>query len=69
MNRKTVLHLLFLLALSVALVYLTKSFLMALGIMMLLVLIDALLRQYDNKRRREWEEKRLQEMMEEKEKE
>ena len=57
MNKKTILHLLFLLALSGALIYLTKSFWMSVGIMMLLLLIDSLLLIYDNRRRREWEEK------------
>lgn len=57
MSKKTILHLLFLLALSGALIYLTKSFWMSVGIMMLLLLIDSLLLQYDNRRRREWEER------------
>jgi hypothetical protein len=56
MDKKTILHIIFLLLLSFALVYLTGSFFMALGIMMLLLLIDSFLRKYDNKRRREWEE-------------
>ena len=60
MNKKTVLHILFLLLLSASLLYLTRSWLMSLGILMLLLLIDSLLLQYDNKRRREWEERRRQ---------
>lgn len=56
MDKKTILHIIFLLLLSSALVYLTGSFFMALGIMMLLLLIDSFLRKYDNKCRREWEE-------------
>ncbi len=67
MNKKTVLHLLFLLVVSLMLVYITDSFFMSLGILMLLLLIDAFLRQYDSKRRREWEEKRMKQRMEENE--
>lgn len=65
MNKKTILHILFLLALSAALIYLTGSLLMSIGIMMLLLLIDSFLLQYDNKRRREWEERRMKKEEEE----
>lgn len=58
MDKRTILHILFLLFLSAALLYLTKSWLMSLGILMLLLLIDSFLLQYDNKRRREWEERK-----------
>ena len=69
MKVKTILHLLLLLAISAALIFITysfthsytSSFLMSLGIMMLLLFIDNLLRQYDNKRRRKWEEKQRKE--------
>ncbi len=67
MNTKTILHILFLLAVSAALIFITYSFThsyfsafaMSLGIMMLLLFIDNLLRQYDNKRRREKQNKQL----------
>ena len=69
MDKKTVLHILFLLGISAGLYYITQSFFMSLGILMLLLLIDSFLRQYDNKRRREWEERRRQEMENEKDEE
>lgn len=65
MDKRTILHILFLPFLSAALLYLTKSWLMSLGILMLLLLIDSFLLQYDNKRRREWEERKRQEMEQE----
>lgn len=69
MKAKTILHLLLLLVISAALIFITYSFthsytsafLMSLGILMLLLFIDNLLRQYDNKRRRKWEEKKRKE--------
>ncbi|MBO4849611.1 MAG: hypothetical protein J5529_01780 [Prevotella sp.] len=64
MDKKTVLHILFLLGISGGLYYITQSFFMSLGILMILLLIDAFLRQYDNKRRREWEERRRQQLEE-----
>ncbi len=44
-------HLLVLLVVSAGLLYLTRSFWMSLGIMMLLLLVDALLAQYERKHR------------------
>ncbi len=44
-------HFLLLLVVSLGLLYLTRSFWMSLGIMMLLLLIDALLAQYERKQR------------------
>ncbi len=64
MDKKTILHILFLLAISAGLYYITQSFFMSLGILMLLLLIDSFLRQYDSKRRREWEERRRQQIEE-----
>lgn len=63
MDKRTILHIIFLLLLSGALIYLTGSFLMALGIMMLLLLIDSFLLKYDNKRRQEWEEQQAKDRM------
>lgn len=65
MDKKTILHILFLLAISSGLYYITQSFFMSLGILMLLLLIDSFLRQYDNKRRREWEERHRKQLEEE----
>ncbi len=59
MDKKTILHILFLFAISAALIYLTGSLLMSIGIMMLLLLIDVYLRQYDSRKRKEWEERKL----------
>ena len=44
-------HFLLLLFVSLGLLYITRSFWMSLGIMMLLLLIDALLAQYERKHR------------------
>lgn len=55
MKKKAILHILLLAALSAALLFITRSWWMSLGILMLLLLIDALLKQYDAKRRYEWE--------------
>ncbi len=44
-------HFLVLLVVSLGLLYLTRSFWMSLGIMMLLLLVDALLAQYERKHR------------------
>lgn len=44
-------HFLVLLFVSLGLLYLTRSFWMSLGIMMLLLLVDALLAQYERKHR------------------
>ena len=41
---------------------------MALGIMMLLLLIDSFLLKYDNKRRQEWEEQQAKDRMTENDK-
>lgn len=68
MDKRTILHIIFLLLLSGALIYLTGSFLMALGIMMLLLLIDSFLLKYDNKRRQEWEEQQAKDRMTENDK-
>ena len=59
MDKKTILHILFLFAISAALIYLTDSLLMSIGIMMLLLLVDVYLRQYDSRKRKEWEEQNL----------
>lgn len=55
MKKKAILHILLLAALSAALLYITRSWWMSLGILMLILLVDALLKQYDAKRRYEWE--------------
>ncbi|MCR5470315.1 MAG: hypothetical protein K6F22_05175 [Prevotella sp.] len=55
MKKKVILHILLLAALSAALLYITKSWWMSLGILMLILLVDALLKQYDAKRRYKWE--------------
>ena len=68
MDKRTILHIIFLLLLSGALIYLTGSFLMALGNMMLLLLIDSFLLKYDNKRRQEWEEQQAKDRMTENDK-
>ena len=47
---------------SVALLLLTQSWWMALGILMVILLIDNFLKQYDNKRKREWMQKHLNDM-------
>ena len=54
MDKKVIKHILLLDFVSSGLLYITRSWLMSLGIMMILLLIDALLRQYDNKRRQKW---------------
>ena len=55
MQKKAILHILLLAALSSALLFITRSWWMSLGILMLILLVDALLKQYDAKRRYEWE--------------
>lgn len=57
MKKKAILHIVLLAALSSALLFITKSWWMSLGILMLILLIDALLKQYDAKRRYEWEKR------------
>ena len=70
MKKKAILHILLLVALSAALLFITKSWWMSLGILMLILLIDALLKQYEAKRRYELElERRKQLEAEENEKE
>ena len=51
MKMMKITHLLVLLLVSAGLLYLTRSFWMSLGIMMLLLLVDALLAQYERKHR------------------
>ena len=51
MKMMKITHLLVLLVVSAGLLYLTRSFWMSLGIMMLLLLVDALLAQYERKHR------------------
>ena len=51
MKKTKITHLLVLLLVSAGLLYLTRSFWMSLGIMMLLLLVDALLAQYERKHR------------------
>lgn len=51
MKMMKITHLLVLLVVSAGLLYLTRSFWMSLGIMMLLLLVDALLAQYERKYR------------------
>jgi hypothetical protein len=51
MEMMKITHLLVLLVVSAGLLYLTRSFWMSLGIMMLLLLVDALLAQYERKHR------------------
>lgn len=65
MDKKVIKHILLLVFVSSGLLYITRSWLMSLGIMMILLLIDALLRQYDNKRRQKWLAERRKEMEEE----
>ncbi len=67
MDKKVIKHILLLVFVSSGLLYLTRSWLMSLGIMMILLLIDALLRQYDNKRRQKWLAKQREEMEEQEE--
>ena len=55
MKKKAILHILLLAALSSALLFITRSWWMSLGILMLILLVDARLKQYDAKRRYEWE--------------
>ena len=47
MKKKAILHILLLAALSSALLFITRSWWMSLGILMLILLVDALLKQYD----------------------
>lgn len=62
MKLKTILHILGFFVVSVALLLLTQSWWMALGILMVILLIDNFLKQYDNKRKREWMQKHLNDM-------
>ena len=55
MKKKAILHIVLLAGLSAALLFITRSWWMSLGILMILLLIDALLKQYDGKRRYKWE--------------
>ena len=61
MKKKAILHIVLLTALSAAILFITKSWWMSLGILMLILLIDALLKQYDAKRRYEWEKRQREE--------
>ena len=69
MKLKTILHILGLFVLSAALLFITQSWWMALGILMLILLIDNFLKQYDNKRKREWMRKHLNDTDDEQEQE
>ena len=70
MKKKAILHILLLALLSAALLFITRSWWMSLGILMLILLVDALLKQYDAKRSYEWEmEQRKQREAEEMENE
>jgi len=51
-------HFLLLLVVSLGLLYLTRSFWMSLGIMMLLLLVDAFLAQYERKHRADDDEEK-----------
>ena len=62
MKLKTILHILGFFVVSVALLLLTQSWWMALGILMVILLIDNFLKQYDNKRKREWMQKHINDM-------
>lgn len=64
MKLKTILHILLIFILSAALLFITQSWLMALGIMMLILLVDAFLKQYDNKRKQEWLRRQRREELE-----
>ena len=64
MDKNVIKHILLLVFVSAGLLYITRSWFMSLGILMILLLIDALLRQYDNKRRRKWMEEHRKEMEE-----
>jgi len=64
MKKKTILHILLIFAVSAGLLFITQSWFMSLGIMMIILLIDAYLKQYDNKRRQEWLRKHRKEMEE-----
>ena len=69
MKLKTILHILGLFVLSAALLFITQSWWMALGILMIILLIDNFLKQYDNKRKREWMQKHRDELENEQEQE
>ncbi len=62
MKLRTILHILGLFVLSAALLFITQSWWMALGILILILLVDSFLKQYDNKRKQEWLRKHREEI-------
>ena len=65
MKLNTILHILGIFVVSVALLLLTQSWWMALGILMIILLIDNFLKQYDNKRKHKWLQEHRKELEEE----